>query len=206
MKSPLFFGSVLLFFVVCFTLFFTLCLFVCTCTSSHTYIHMSTNWCVYFFFLAFLPFFKVHLFHYYVYAQWTYQQECYLKKILCTFIKIKLLLSLLMGTTVMKYSFYFSRVFGFHHSSNLSFFRLSMYFFVFRLEIDELQQRVLKERDQYQAATQSAFPGISAVPFFSVNDKVIEWVWRLGNYGPVVEWHWMCTCIAMLIFLIEFHD
>ncbi|XP_042887843.1 Bardet-Biedl syndrome 7 protein homolog isoform X2 [Penaeus japonicus] len=41
-----------------------------------------------------------------------------------------------------------------------------------RLEIDELQQRVLKERDQYQAATQSAFPGISAVPFFSVNDKI----------------------------------
>lgn len=40
------------------------------------------------------------------------------------------------------------------------------------MEIDELQQRVLKERDQYQAATQSAFPGISAVPFFSVNDKI----------------------------------
>nr|XP_053649854.1 Bardet-Biedl syndrome 7 protein-like [Cherax quadricarinatus] len=41
-----------------------------------------------------------------------------------------------------------------------------------RAEIDELQQRVLRERDQYQAATQSAFPGISAVPFFSVNDKL----------------------------------
>lgn len=41
-----------------------------------------------------------------------------------------------------------------------------------RTEIDELQQRVLRERDQYQAATQSAFPGISAVPFFSINDKV----------------------------------
>ncbi|XP_066957827.1 Bardet-Biedl syndrome 7 protein homolog [Macrobrachium rosenbergii] len=41
-----------------------------------------------------------------------------------------------------------------------------------RTEIDELQERVLKERDQYQAATQSAFPGISAVPFFSVNDKM----------------------------------
>lgn len=43
---------------------------------------------------------------------------------------------------------------------------------IHRDEIEELQQRVLKERDQYQAATQSAFPGISAVPFFSVNDKV----------------------------------
>nr|XP_045592027.1 Bardet-Biedl syndrome 7 protein homolog isoform X1 [Procambarus clarkii]XP_045592028.1 Bardet-Biedl syndrome 7 protein homolog isoform X1 [Procambarus clarkii] len=41
-----------------------------------------------------------------------------------------------------------------------------------RTEIEELQQRVLRERDQYQAATQSAFPGISAVPFFSVNDKM----------------------------------
>ncbi|KAK4304694.1 hypothetical protein Pmani_023378 [Petrolisthes manimaculis] len=41
-----------------------------------------------------------------------------------------------------------------------------------RDEIDDLQQRVLKERDQYQAATQSTFPGISAVPFFSVNDKM----------------------------------
>ncbi|MPC56073.1 Bardet-Biedl syndrome 7 [Portunus trituberculatus] len=41
-----------------------------------------------------------------------------------------------------------------------------------RGEIDDLQQRVLRERDQYQAATQSAFPGISAVPFFSINDKM----------------------------------
>ncbi|XP_042226350.1 Bardet-Biedl syndrome 7 protein homolog isoform X2 [Homarus americanus] len=41
-----------------------------------------------------------------------------------------------------------------------------------RTEIDELQQRVLSERDQYQAATQSTFPGISAVPFFSVNDRM----------------------------------
>ncbi|XP_071527283.1 BBSome complex member BBS7-like isoform X2 [Panulirus ornatus] len=41
-----------------------------------------------------------------------------------------------------------------------------------RSEIDDLQQQVLRERDQYQAATQSAFPGISAVPFFSVNDKI----------------------------------
>lgn len=41
-----------------------------------------------------------------------------------------------------------------------------------RTEIDDLQTRVLRERDQYQAATQSAFPGISAVPFFSINDKM----------------------------------
>ncbi|CAL4090214.1 unnamed protein product, partial [Meganyctiphanes norvegica] len=41
-----------------------------------------------------------------------------------------------------------------------------------RGEIDSLQQQVLKERDRYQAATQSQFPGISAVPFFSVNDKM----------------------------------
>ncbi|KAK7070006.1 Bardet-Biedl syndrome 7 protein, partial [Halocaridina rubra] len=41
-----------------------------------------------------------------------------------------------------------------------------------RTEIDELQERVLRERDQYQAATQSSFPGVSAVPFFSVNDKM----------------------------------
>ena len=40
--------------------------------------------------------------------------------------------------------------------------------------MDELQERVLKERDEYQAATQSQFPGISAVPFFSVNEKVIS--------------------------------
>ncbi|RXG57552.1 Bardet-Biedl syndrome 7 protein-like [Armadillidium vulgare] len=39
-------------------------------------------------------------------------------------------------------------------------------------EIDELQDRVLVERERYQSATQSAFPGISAVPFFSVHDKM----------------------------------
>ncbi|XP_076069179.1 BBSome complex member BBS7-like isoform X2 [Oratosquilla oratoria] len=41
-----------------------------------------------------------------------------------------------------------------------------------RAEMEELQQRVLREREQYQAATQSAYPGISAVPFFSVKDKM----------------------------------
>ncbi|KAB7495673.1 Bardet-Biedl syndrome 7-like protein [Armadillidium nasatum] len=41
-----------------------------------------------------------------------------------------------------------------------------------RQEIDELQDRVLVERERYQSATQSAFPGISAVPFFSVHDKM----------------------------------
>ena len=46
------------------------------------------------------------------------------------------------------------------------------YFQLLRQEVDALQERVLKERDEYQAATQSTFPGISAVPFFSVNEKV----------------------------------
>lgn len=63
--------------------------------------------------------------------------------------------------------------------------RLAIYF-CGRSEIEDLQQRVLRERDQYQAATQSAFPGISAVPFFSVNDKVI-YDSRVAKAVAVVE-------------------
>ncbi|KAF2360801.1 Quinoprotein alcohol dehydrogenase-like superfamily [Trinorchestia longiramus] len=41
-----------------------------------------------------------------------------------------------------------------------------------RQEVEELQQIVAKEREAYQSSTQSAFPGISAVPTFSVNEKM----------------------------------
>lgn len=40
-----------------------------------------------------------------------------------------------------------------------------------REEVEELQQQVLKEREQYQLAAQSDIGGISAVPYFSINDQ-----------------------------------
>jgi hypothetical protein len=41
-----------------------------------------------------------------------------------------------------------------------------------RGEIEELQSKVTRERDKYQMAAQSHVGGLSAIPFFSVNDKV----------------------------------
>ena len=41
-----------------------------------------------------------------------------------------------------------------------------------RDEIDDLQLKVTKERDHYQSATQSKHGGLSAVPYFNLNDKV----------------------------------
>lgn len=40
-----------------------------------------------------------------------------------------------------------------------------------REEVEELQQKVLKEREKYQLAAQSEFGGVSAVPFFKINDQ-----------------------------------
>ncbi|XP_035704623.1 Bardet-Biedl syndrome 7 protein homolog [Folsomia candida] len=42
-----------------------------------------------------------------------------------------------------------------------------------RTEIDDLQERVIQERDKYQTATQTASSGFSVVPFFKVNDKMV---------------------------------
>ncbi|XP_076319589.1 BBSome complex member BBS7-like isoform X2 [Tachypleus tridentatus] len=40
-----------------------------------------------------------------------------------------------------------------------------------KAEVDELQEQVIKEREQYQLSTQSELGGISAVPYFSINDN-----------------------------------
>ncbi|CAG7829503.1 unnamed protein product [Allacma fusca] len=40
-------------------------------------------------------------------------------------------------------------------------------------EIEELTARVAQERDKYQAAAQNNSGGLSAIPFFSVNDKMV---------------------------------
>jgi hypothetical protein len=42
----------------------------------------------------------------------------------------------------------------------------------YRFEIDEIEQRVNREREKYQAATQDKADGLSAIPFISINDKV----------------------------------
>ena len=47
-----------------------------------------------------------------------------------------------------------------------------MYFFNFRKELDDLQQRVLVEREKYQVTAQSS-SAISAVPRFNINDKFV---------------------------------
>lgn len=44
----------------------------------------------------------------------------------------------------------------------------------YRFEIDEIEQRVNREREKYQAATQDKVNGLSAIPFISINDKVSE--------------------------------
>lgn len=41
---------------------------------------------------------------------------------------------------------------------------------LFRREVDELQKRVVYERDQYQASAQNS-NRISAIPKFNINDK-----------------------------------
>lgn len=41
-----------------------------------------------------------------------------------------------------------------------------------RFEIDEIEQRVNRERERYQAATQDKVDGLSAIPFISINDKM----------------------------------
>ncbi|PSN57277.1 hypothetical protein C0J52_02560 [Blattella germanica] len=41
-----------------------------------------------------------------------------------------------------------------------------------RFEIEEIEQRVSREREKYQAATQDKSDGLSAIPFISVNDKL----------------------------------
>jgi len=42
-----------------------------------------------------------------------------------------------------------------------------------RNEIEDLQTRVIQEREKYQAATQgNVSTGFSAIPYFAVNDKV----------------------------------
>ncbi|GFG34141.1 hypothetical protein Cfor_08141 [Coptotermes formosanus] len=41
-----------------------------------------------------------------------------------------------------------------------------------RFEIDEIEQRVNREREKYQAATQDKVDGLSAIPFISINDKM----------------------------------
>jgi Bardet-Biedl syndrome 7 protein len=41
-----------------------------------------------------------------------------------------------------------------------------------RFEIDEIEQRVNREREKYQAATQDKADGLSAIPFISINDKM----------------------------------
>jgi Bardet-Biedl syndrome 7 protein len=46
------------------------------------------------------------------------------------------------------------------------------YIFLYRNEIEELQKRVIAERDRYQVTAQSE-KAISAVPHFSVNDKFV---------------------------------
>lgn len=48
-----------------------------------------------------------------------------------------------------------------------------VYNFLCRCEIDAIEQKVMKERERYQQATQSKSDGLSAIPFISVNDKVI---------------------------------
>lgn len=47
-----------------------------------------------------------------------------------------------------------------------------MYFgnLLFREEVEELQLQVQKERESYQLAAQSDIGGVSAVPYFSIND------------------------------------
>ncbi|CAG0887645.1 unnamed protein product [Darwinula stevensoni] len=42
-----------------------------------------------------------------------------------------------------------------------------------RAELEDLQAKVAREREKYQQATQSTTSGISAVPFFSIHDKMI---------------------------------
>jgi hypothetical protein len=44
---------------------------------------------------------------------------------------------------------------------------------IYRFEIDEIEQRVNREREKYQAATQDKADVLSAIPFISINDKVI---------------------------------
>ncbi|KAJ4432478.1 hypothetical protein ANN_21097, partial [Periplaneta americana] len=41
-----------------------------------------------------------------------------------------------------------------------------------RFEIDEIEQKVNREREKYQAATQEKIDGLSAIPFISINDKM----------------------------------
>ncbi|KDR14735.1 Bardet-Biedl syndrome 7 protein homolog isoform X2 [Zootermopsis nevadensis] len=41
-----------------------------------------------------------------------------------------------------------------------------------RMEIDEIEQRVNREREKYQAATQDKVDGLSAIPFIAINDKM----------------------------------
>lgn len=42
-----------------------------------------------------------------------------------------------------------------------------------RNEIEELQTKVVQERDKYQSATQGNQGGYSAVPLFAINEKVL---------------------------------
>nr|CAD7588384.1 unnamed protein product [Timema genevievae] len=42
-----------------------------------------------------------------------------------------------------------------------------------RTEIEEIEQKVIKERERYQDATQDKSDGLSAIPYISINDKMI---------------------------------
>ncbi|KAJ9601052.1 hypothetical protein L9F63_000787 [Diploptera punctata] len=41
-----------------------------------------------------------------------------------------------------------------------------------RFEIEEIEQKVNREREKYQAATQDKLDGLSAIPFIAINDKM----------------------------------
>nr|CAD7403391.1 unnamed protein product [Timema cristinae] len=42
-----------------------------------------------------------------------------------------------------------------------------------RTEIEEIEQKVIKERERYQDATQDKSDGLSAIPYISINDKAV---------------------------------
>ncbi|RZF38664.1 hypothetical protein LSTR_LSTR003470 [Laodelphax striatellus] len=41
-----------------------------------------------------------------------------------------------------------------------------------RAEVDDLEQKVMKEREKYESATQEDSPGFSTIPFLSITDKM----------------------------------
>lgn len=46
------------------------------------------------------------------------------------------------------------------------------FLYCFRTDIEELEQKLMKEREKYHNASLEDGYGFSAIPFFSVNDKV----------------------------------